>query len=215
MVVSQNYAEDQTVLVSVKGIGLYKSTDGGKQFSRIGRELLKAGYSIYHIAFSPRYSIDNTIYAASEEELFRSSNGGEHWQIIKRPVRYENQRDVIEYKGKWEIIRDPKYSAGSASYGYYENSSASFNFVGTGIRILGEKSNHLGRCRIYLDGKLNGYLDQYDASNSQNAFSYSIENLPYGSHHVIVEAQKSESKEFMSDGIIIDAFDVLGRHGSF
>jgi hypothetical protein len=215
MAVSKDFMEDQTVLVSVKGAGLYKSVNGGDQFSRIGQDLLKANYSIFHIEFSPNYSSDNTIYAASEEELFRSFNGGEKWQIIKRPLRYENNRDVVVYSGKWEIIRDPKYSAGSASYGHAENNRASFNFVGTGIRLLGEKSNRLSGCKIYLNGELIGYLDQYDASDSGTSFSYAIENLIYGPHHIILEVQKGERKESKSHGIIIDAFDVIGRHGRF
>ena len=213
--VSPNYSENPTVLVSVKGKGLYKSSDGGGEFFRLGQDLIKANYLIYHIEFSPNYLSDNTIFAASEEELFRSSNGGETWQVIKRPVRYENHRDVIVYGENWKIIRDPEYSAGSASYGYAENSTVRFNFVGTGIRIIGAKSNLLNGCTIYLDGELTGTLNQYDVSDAKSISNYSIENLAYGPHHMMLVVQKSEQKNSKAGGIIIDAFDVLGRHGRF
>ena len=37
--VSPDYAHDETVLVSVRSYGLYKSTDGGKTFKEVGRDL--------------------------------------------------------------------------------------------------------------------------------------------------------------------------------
>ena len=208
-----NYAKKPTVLISVKGGGLYKSNNGGEQFFILNEALIKANHLIHHIEFSPNYSSDHTLYVASEEELFKSTNAGKTWRIISRLVRYENHRDVIDYRGSWERLSGLQYSGGNASYGYTENSTAGFHFVGTGIRLIYTKSKHQGGCKIYLDGELAGFLNQYHPSDAEPSLDYTIENLDYGPHHIMLEIQKNKQADAKAGGFIIDAFDVLGHHG--
>ena len=91
--VSPNYAQDGTVMVSLRGKGLYKSVDGGESFTPIGDASL-AFSRMYNvpcagrpIEFSPNYAQDNTIFGfgTADTELYRSADGGETWEILETP----------------------------------------------------------------------------------------------------------------------------------
>jgi photosystem II stability/assembly factor-like uncharacterized protein len=91
--VSPNYASDQTVLVSVLGRGLYRSIDGGKTFNAIGTNLIEDNHLIADydnptsapIQFSPTYERDRTIFAMAQDDVVKSNDGGNSWQVINLP----------------------------------------------------------------------------------------------------------------------------------
>jgi photosystem II stability/assembly factor-like uncharacterized protein len=88
--VSPNFAVDGTVVVSVAGKSLYKSTDGGRTFAAIGADLLDRNVVFANIpnavasplVFSPDYANDATIFGYAPSGFFRSTDGGEHWTDI-------------------------------------------------------------------------------------------------------------------------------------
>ena len=90
---SPGYREDQTLLVSVKGRGLFKSTNGGESFTAIGADLINSNHLFANfsnptavpILFSPFYSTDHTIYGFSGTELFKSADTGETWNNVTPP----------------------------------------------------------------------------------------------------------------------------------
>ncbi|MEM9264412.1 MAG: YCF48-related protein [Cyanobacteria bacterium P01_F01_bin.13] len=91
--ISPNYAQDGTVIVSLRGQGLYKSTDKGNTFSPTGDASL-AFSRIYNvpcagrpIQFSPNYAEDNTIFGfgTATTNIYRSTDGGEIWAILQLP----------------------------------------------------------------------------------------------------------------------------------
>ena len=69
--VSPDFVDDGTVLVSVRGDGLYRSTDGGTTFSEVGTELAASNRVISDydnptsspIQFSPSFAVDGTVFA--------------------------------------------------------------------------------------------------------------------------------------------------------
>lgn len=90
---SPNYAEDGTVIVSLRGKGLYKSVDKGDSFTPIGDASL-AFSRMYNvpcagrpIEFSPDYANDNTIFGfgTATTDIYKSTDGGETWEILATP----------------------------------------------------------------------------------------------------------------------------------
>src|SRR5579862_7114707 len=90
--VSPNFAQDQTVfastdLLSIK-FGVYalmKSTDAGATWSALGG--LPRNTRMQTIAFSPAYAADQTIFVASLQGLFRTTNQGTSWTMqLKNPL---------------------------------------------------------------------------------------------------------------------------------
>lgn len=90
--VSPNYQNDRTVLIHVQGKGLFKSVNGGQSFVQVAKNLINNNHALatYYgfpsasapIQFSPSYSVDKTIYGTSAQELFRSTDRGNTWEIV-------------------------------------------------------------------------------------------------------------------------------------
>lgn len=101
--ISPNYAKDSTFLVSSRGRGLFKTTDGGKTFSKIGDDSLE--FSLMNdlpsagipIQFSPAYSTDSTIYAfgAADTKVYKSTDGGNTWQVLDVPNTQDDSYDIF------------------------------------------------------------------------------------------------------------------------
>ncbi len=91
--ISPTYANDRTMLVSVRGKGLYRSTDGGTTFAAVGAGLIAANHAVLDyenavsepIQYSPTYAFDHTIYAFGGMDLMRSTDSGVSWTIVRLP----------------------------------------------------------------------------------------------------------------------------------
>lgn len=90
---SPAFAEDGTVLVSARGLGLFRSTDGGETFTPTGEDLLDDNVvlaSFYHptsapIVFSPGFATDRTVFGIAESTIHRSTDAGESWEPLTIP----------------------------------------------------------------------------------------------------------------------------------
>jgi sugar lactone lactonase YvrE len=88
--VSPNFAQDQTVLAATGALSLktniqvvMKSTDGGINWSVLPG-LGNNGF-IAAVVFSPGYAQDQTIFVATREGLFESTNRGTTWSRLYKP----------------------------------------------------------------------------------------------------------------------------------
>jgi hypothetical protein len=206
--ISPNFKSDRTLFVSVRGKGLLKSEDGGHSFQKIATALLRGNHAIEFIEFSPNYTLDRTIYAASDEELFKSTNAGIFWKIIKRPVRYENQREVFQYLGKWSIVKGGDYSASTISVSDDNSAKASLKFVGSSIALIGPKAQNLGIAKIFIDGKFVANLDQYSRSPTTMTQLYAIKELSFAPHTITIEVSGARNPASQGHSVSVDALDV-------
>ncbi|MBX3314995.1 MAG: hypothetical protein KF906_11810 [Actinobacteria bacterium] len=93
VVLSPSYADDGFALVSERGHGLSRSTDGGDTWATTGQDLLDQNVvlsSFYHptgepIAFSPDFAKDRTIFGTAETVLYRSTDAGATWTPLDIP----------------------------------------------------------------------------------------------------------------------------------
>ena len=167
-------------------------------------------HSVRLLEFSPAYSIDNTIYGAGEE-LFQSTDGGNTWKFIPRPIRYENKsdkQDVVHYQGDWEVLKGNDFSARSVSHSNVTHNKVILNFVGTGASWIGTESNDQGIAKVHIDGNFKGYVDQFSDTRNVMVRSYSITDLDYGPHTIMIEVTDTKNPESTGHRIEIDAFDV-------
>ena len=209
--ISPNFDNDETLIISVKGRGLFKTIDGGATFVKIGHDLTNNNQFLRLLEFSPAYSIDNTIYGAGEE-LFHSTDGGNTWKLIPRPIRYENKQhkqDVVHYRGDWEVLKGNDFSVTSVSHSNLAHNKAILNFVGTGISWIGTESNDQGIAKVYIDGDFKGYVDQFSDTRNVMVRSYSITSLDYGPHTIMIEVTDTKNPKSSGYRIEIDAFDVM------
>jgi photosystem II stability/assembly factor-like uncharacterized protein len=111
--VSPDFARDGTLLVSVEGRGLYRSTDRGATWQPTGADLLQEGLvlaNFYHatsepIVFSPNFAQDHTVFGFDETTLVRSTDGGTTWPEVHRPVTRHSTSASAAPKGLEETPR--------------------------------------------------------------------------------------------------------------
>lgn len=211
LALSPNYKHDETIILSIKGRGLFKSTDGGSTFFEIGPELIDSNYTIKAIAFSPSYTSDRVVYAASLEEVFRSTDGGQTWQILSRPVRYEDGYfgDPVQYEGQWKRQYAQDFSCSSVTWSSVPGDRAVLEFEGTSVTWLGTRSKKQGMARVYLDGQHVADVDQYSENPEVMVSLFSASDLRRGPHTVTIEVHDQRNPHSKGHRIEIDAFEVL------
>ncbi|MFZ2725223.1 MAG: YCF48-related protein [Methylococcaceae bacterium] len=88
---SPNYAIDNTLIMTIKGKGLFQSKDAGLSFQLLNPKFIASnrnfelwdGFPIVSssvLVFSPNYAVDKTIFAANSNQVFRSEDGGQNWK---------------------------------------------------------------------------------------------------------------------------------------
>ena len=93
---SPQLASDQTLLLALDGLGVFRSEDGGKTW-RIASAGLR-NFDVEWIAFSPAYAEDHPVYLYARTglnmfgfpragELYRSQDGGRTWQVLPSEPR--------------------------------------------------------------------------------------------------------------------------------
>lgn len=225
---SPDYANDRELMISLRGRGLFRSRDGGETFSRIAQDMIAKNRALTMymrfperpnpIKYSPFYATDRTIYAISGEELFVSEDGGDHWKIIERPVRYEDIRnDAIVYKDAddWKRVYHPeqfkgqKLSASSVTVTAVPGASATYRFYGTGVSWLGTENSDQGIAVVSVDGKILAKVDQYRPIPRTGARLFTIQHLSRGSHEIKIEVSDQKNEKSNGFALAIDAMDVF------
>ena len=79
---------------AVRGAGIFKTTDGGENWSPLSDTNKPDFYYVNKIVTSPNHS--NTVYAATREGIFRSDNSGDTW-LKKRNNRYSDLPLYLQY----------------------------------------------------------------------------------------------------------------------
>ena len=207
--ISPDFSNDATILVSVKGLGLFKSTDKGRSFSEVAPDLIHSNQLLKLIRFSPGYSRDHMIFAASSEEVFVSNNSGISWIRLDRPVRYENTKDNLIYSKGWKKTSHNAFSALNIYSSNIPGAKVDFYFVGKQVTWYGPMSEGYGMANIYLDGELVGTADQFNSETRSFAPVYTVDGLSFGPHILTIEVLDKKNRNASDHFIAIDALDVL------
>ncbi len=207
--VSPDYAADRTVLISVKGMGLFKSEDGGETFAPIAPVLLEDQQVLVDIEMSPAFASDQTVYGYADH-LWRSTDGGETWQLLERPIRYENFKDPIRYTGDWSISANEDNSMSSVTSSGTAGDAATLDFTGSAIEWIGPKGDDHGIANVYVDGELVGVVDQYSSAIEREVMLLSVTDLEPGPHTIMIEVTGDHGVDSKGTIVSVDAFDVMG-----
>ena len=199
--ISPDFAASGSLLVSVKGAGLFMSSDRGKSFQAVAGKLIDEHASIDYLEYSPNFAVDRSIVAASDETLYVSSDKGETWREITRPVRYEDMRNVVTFDGKWKRQSDEDFSARTQTSSGARGDTVTLQFIGGGIRWLGSTGPDCGNAQVSIDGipvaTVSCQADK--AGHMQDVFTK--EGLTPGPHSLLIRVK--------SGTVTVDAFDVL------
>ncbi|MFN8279449.1 MAG: hypothetical protein U0V49_04100 [Saprospiraceae bacterium] len=171
-----------------KGSGLYKSTDGGKNWKKITAGLPQSDYGRIALSISP--SAPHQLIAIVEAEstgLYISRDGGEHWKsqsatmnVTARPFYFSTI--VIDPKDSNRVYRPAFTLSYSDDGGYSFNEvSGDGGWVHSDHHALWIDPNHTNHMYLGTDGGV--YI-----SNDRGATFTFCANLPVGQfYHVAVD----------------------------
>ena len=199
--ISPDFASSGSMLVSVKGAGLFLSNDRGKSFGPLRRSLIDENASIENLEYSPNFVADRSLVAASDEQLFVSSDNGASWSEVVRPVRYEDMRDVVVFEGDWKRQNDEAFSALTQTSSGTQGDTVTLRFIGGGIRWVGSTGPNCGKAQLTIDGvpvaEVSCHADE--VRHMQDLFMK--ERLTPGPHTLVIR--------LTSGNVAVDALDVL------
>jgi len=212
--VSPDFADDRMIIVSLKGQGLYRSSDGGGTFVPIGRDLLEKNFDLKLIEFSPGFSVDGVIYGASDEVLLKSLDAGSSWSIVGRPVRYEDwrgeDRGPIRYEGNWVRQTGRQFSASTQAVADEPGATAALNFVGRKVTWFGERGPDAGQARVLVDGNVVSDVDLYSEQREPQSTLFSVSDLETGPHKILIEVLDRKNPLSAGHQVAVDGYDVMG-----
>jgi photosystem II stability/assembly factor-like uncharacterized protein len=109
LAISSNYANDQTLFAATSH-GLYRTVNGGKQWSKIVSSVYDADCYINAVAISPDYAIDGTVLVSIKGKgLYKSKNRGDTFVNWSTALLDENH-DVSR------ILFSPRYAVDKTVY---------------------------------------------------------------------------------------------------
>jgi hypothetical protein len=195
--ISPDYAADGIIIAGATGSGLWISSDRGKNFHSFGEQLIQNNYQAKYFKFSSNFRTDSTMYCASELELFRSIDKGQTWELLYRPLRFEDFREEIRYEGMWNKKEDNGCSALTETYSNTKGSRARLTFFGTGIKWIGSKTSEHGNANIFIDGQFEGRISQKlnNPENKTNCIIFEKNGLEQRSHEIIIKVVCNDAQE--------------------
>jgi photosystem II stability/assembly factor-like uncharacterized protein len=104
--VSPNFVNDRTVFAGSDGGGVSKSTDGGTTWQAASSGL--TSLSIRDLVISPNYANDQTLFTPTSVGIFRSTNGGASWALMRTHYSIKSMAMSPQYAQDGTV-----YAAGS------------------------------------------------------------------------------------------------------
>lgn len=212
--VSPEYGDDRTLLVTLKGRGLFRSTDGGQSFTPAGRDLLDQNINLKYMKFSPAFSENTTVFGASDESVVVSRDAGQTWTVINRPARYEDWRGAgegpVRFSAGWSRVSGPGYSASSLTSTESVGASASLVFHGSNLTWLGERCAACGTADLAIDGRHVSTADLFSEETVSDVL-LSIDDLDDGPHTLQITVSGTKNTRSAGHRVTVDAFDVVGQ----
>jgi len=211
--ISPYFHADRTIVASFKGRGLGISRDKGQSFRALPANLLEENWELKLIEFSPNYASDGVIIGGTEEDLLISSDRGESWRRVARPVRYEDWRGEdwgpMEFPGSWERELNAKFSGSSQAVSVVPGSRAKLRFVGNSVSWIGERGPDSGRAIVYIDGEFRSEIDLYAKARLSTDTLFSVHDLAHDAHVIEIEVSDSKNDESSGYRVTVDAVDIV------
>ncbi len=84
LVLSPDYARDQTLFIGNARAGVFASSDSGKRWAEMSLPARNTGGGKLVLSLSPEFAADRVAFASVAGQTFRSDDGGASWQAVNR-----------------------------------------------------------------------------------------------------------------------------------
>jgi hypothetical protein len=121
------------------------------------------------------------------------------------------------FTGQWSYGTGWSYAAPDATSGKYQNddhyanaanSTATFRFTGTQIKLYARTASHHGKASVSIDGGTAATIDMYSASTVNQALVFSSSTLTSGQHTLTFKALGTKQTASTGTYVVVDRADV-------
>lgn len=132
----------------------------------------------------------------------------------KTPVRFEADDPSVRCSPcAWYRVERPMFSAGGIISGATAGASVAFDFSGTAVKWIGQRSEWSGIANVYVNGAFRGTVDAYASPERAQEVLFSMDGLAEGSHRILIEVTGAHNANSGGPWISVDAFDVTDESG--
>ncbi len=125
-------------------------------------------------------------------------------------TKIESNSPSALYTGSgWLTSTSAGYSGGSSEYTSLAGNTVTISFTGTGVNWYGRKYPNRGIAKVYIDGVLQGTVDQYGADAFQQEL-FTKTGLTNGSHTIKIECTGTKQASATGTVTEIDYIEVIG-----
>ncbi len=207
MRISPSFGADGTICLSTLAGGFFVSFDRGRTFAR----LLAPGSPIdssFSFAVSPGFAQDETMFAATFDGIYRSTDRGTSWTLVTRIEFYDDVRDPWISRGDWGM----RPTARHFNYGVHVSRQAgaerTLPFTGTGVRLFGVRGPDHGLAEVRVDGRTVAEIDAYAESEELQALLFEAADLEYGYHDLTIRVSGAKRDVASDCWISLDAAEI-------
>ena len=123
-------------------------------------------------------------------------------------TRVEQNDAAVTYTGSWVTVASQAYSGGSAANSVAAGDEAQLDFTGTAVQWIGSSGPSTGMADVLLDGILVTTINTASKQPASQVVLYAASGLTRASHNLVIRVKKV-GKGPQSNGVWVDAFDVL------
>ena len=177
----------------------------------------------------PREAVENQLTYAEDEVEFEIRGDEEDGVEIEDTgdlgtVRYEEHYTDIVFAGTWveREAEDSKASNGDYKDSKVLDSTATYTFQGSAVKLIGQKGPDRGKLEVFVDGVSQGVVDCYNGSTLWQQELIDVTGLSEDDgngnlvDHIVIVKCLYEKHASASDYLIdVDAFDITGHNIPF
>lgn len=190
---------------------VYRQVEDG-EVTCIARNIDKTSYkdeNAYESFGTIKYQVTAVAGGALESEKSKAATVAS----TQESEKIDNADERITYVGAWGNWTQDKGVNYKDTIQFIENptgsDTATLTFVGTGIKVVGCKNKDRGNIDIIIDDETKATVSTYSAECKRQAEYYSIDNLKFGTHTIVVKALNTKEDAAEKTKVELDYFEVL------
>ncbi len=225
LAVSPAFVHDHTFFVQASGLTLRRCTlevsSDAVACVDLGRSFLLS--PVAHrdgnvlLALSPAFAADGIVVAVDDATVHVSHDRGTTFVPTVLDRRYEVELLKVDWfnsplwtEGPWVLGRDhPAWPMGTVLIADHPGAQLAGDFVGTALRVLGERGPDGGRANVWLDGALVERIDTYASHEESGATLWAWQGREVARHRLVIEVLGESERRATGSRVTIDAIDVV------
>lgn len=195
--------------IAILGYALERATSASGPWTTVGDSAAKL-YTDHNLASSTQY-----YYRVRANDVARNASGYSSIVTLRSPAlstaSLQDSSPNITWPGmSWQTGVNASYSGGTAKYTSTAGDAMTLTFRGSSVSWTGKKGPNMGQALVYLDGVLQGTVDQYSAATANGQTVWRKTGLADAAHNLMIVATGTGSSASSGRIVEVDSIAVTG-----